>query len=285
MAEPIIPPADADNGNETPPVAANAGQGDNNSQAPLQIPEKFKGKSAEDIAKAYIELEGKLGEQSASVEEAKKAQEQVDTLLRAIYSDPDTYRTVEQAVQKYTNGGVLPDNRNNPNKKGDEEAQADKTVVTDPKVDELKKTEENRILGDFFGKYGYNNLPEKERKDNYQKLSLALAELVDPGGNRPIAQILSSIPTSKLSTYLENAHFIANKDMMLEQAKKSALITERENNSATIGSFSAASTSGQEPSMANLTSKEREMAGKMGISEEQYAKRKFQIQKEASSFS
>src|SRR3990167_8425854 len=79
------------------------------SEALLQLPEKFKGKTPEQIAEAYVELERKIGEQSSTVEEAKKLREQTDTLVRAIWSDPDLYRQVEAGVKKFTNGESLPE--------------------------------------------------------------------------------------------------------------------------------------------------------------------------------
>ena len=55
------------------PAGTEAGQagkaGDEHSQS-FQVPDKLKGKSAEELAKIYVDLEKKLGEQSNEVAEA-----------------------------------------------------------------------------------------------------------------------------------------------------------------------------------------------------------------------
>jgi hypothetical protein len=272
MTDVNTPPADADKGKQ-PDSGAGA------PAAPLQLPEKFKGQTPEQIAKAYVELEKKMGEQSTTVEEAKKLKEQTDTLIKAIWNDPDLYRQVEDGVKKYINGESLPSRDANP-KKGDEPP---KGVQVDPTISDLRVSEENRVLNDFFAKYGYNKLDEKTRKDSYAKLSLAVAELVDPNGKKSIRDVFASIPVSKLSRYLEHAHFIANKDSIIEQAKNSARLSEQENRDGAIGSFAASS--GKSDSGVKLTNREREVAQKMGISEENYLKRKIEKMKDDEKYS
>lgn len=281
MDDKQIPPASEADKGKTDPSSGEGGQSkEQPTEAHYQLPEKFKGKSPDDIAKAYIELEGKLGEQSKTVEEAKKAQEQVDTLLRAIWSDPDLYRKVEDGVRKFVSGGSLPESRTpDVNGKSDEGA---KKSESDPQVSELRVAQENQILDKFFTEYGYKNLSEKERKESYNRLALSLANLRDPGGKKPIKQVLSEIPLSQLPNFLDNAHFIANKGQIVDQAKRSALASKEENDAATIGSFAASS--GQKGDGVTLSNRERETARKMGISEEAYAKRKVQIRSEANRF-
>ena len=154
------PPAqDAEKGEEkTSPASEGAGQDEvNTPEAPYQLPEKFKGKTPDQIAKAYVDLEKKLGEQSTTVKEAKKIQEQTDTLLRAIWANPDLYRQVETGIKEYTEGKQLPDTRlKKPSdlKKGGEEA-PEQEVPDD--LSDLKRAEENRVLDEFFTKFGYKN--------------------------------------------------------------------------------------------------------------------------------
>lgn len=270
------PPANADKGQQAPPASSSAGQGSPSTEAPYNLPEKFQGKSPADIAKAYVDLEKKLGEQSKTVEEARALQEQTDTLVKAIYSDPDLYRQVENGVRKYTTGEKLPDERSNPKDKGDE---AQKPPKVDPIISDLKMVEENRIINKFMSDYGYTGLDEKTRKDSYAKLATTLAEIVDPGGKRPMQEVLSSIPLPKLGKYLENAHFIANKEAIIAHERSAGMLRSEENKSGAIGSFAAASPArGQS---ITLTSKERDIAQKMGISEEKYMEKKIQMSKES----
>jgi len=276
MNQDQTPPANADKGQTNPPVSSGAGQGSPSTEAPYNLPEKFQGKTPADIAKAYDELEKKLGEQSRTVEEARALQEQTDTLVKAIYSDPDLYRKVEQGVKRYTSGETLPDERSNPADKGDE---ARKSPKVDPIISDLKLVEENRIINKFMSDYGYTGLDEKTRKDSYAKLATTLAEIVDPGGKRPMQEVLSSIPLPKLGKYLENAHFIANKEAIIAHERQAAMLRGEENKSGAIGSFAAASPARGQG--ITLTNQERDIARKMGISEEKYLSKKLQMSKEA----
>jgi len=253
---------------------------ESNTEAPLNLPDKFKDKSPQEIAEMYVNLEKKLGETSTEVEEARKLKEQTDVLLRSIYSDPDVYRSVESAVERYQSGDTLPDNR----KKGDNSNKGDEEDTTEGNSDvvEIKMAEQNRILNEFYLKNGYNDLEGKERQDKLAKLAVTLAELADPGGKKPIKQILSEIPLTKLPFFLENANYLSNKEEILKGEREAGLASNIENQSASIGSFSA--TGGKPNSGVTLTSREREIARKMGIPEEVYAKRKQQIIAESKQF-
>lgn len=281
---------DKDQGSDNEPKVPASGDAGETSKEPTEallksLPDNLKGKSPDEIAKMYVNLEKKMGEQSGEVESARKLKEQTETLLRAVWSDPDLYRKVEAGIKKYVSGDSIPDTRHKAEKsddgeKSDGEDKGSKEVS--PEVTDLKKAEENRILNDFFGKFGYTNLDKKAREEKYSQLAVSLAELVDPQGERPIKEILSSIPLTKLPKYLENAHFIANKQDLVDQGKRSALLSQQENNAASIGSF-AASSSGKSEGVS-LSKSERETAQKMGVSEEKYAKRKAEMLEEAKRF-
>ena len=281
MSDDKNPSSNEDKG-QAPEVGEAKGVKIENSPAPLQeLPEKFKGKSPQEIAKAYVELESKIGEQSKSIEEATKLREETDTLLRAIWSDPDLYRQVEAGVKKYTTGETMPEIRKPTDDKGDREAKNDKNEVN-PQIQDLRVAEENRVLSSFFTKFGYNSLSEKDRKESYQRLVVSLAETYDPAGKKPIKQILSEIPLAKLERYLENAHWLANKDQIVEKAKRSATFSTIENNAASIGSFSSGASN--QGNSVTLTGKERETADKLGISHEKYLKRKIETMKDSSRY-
>ena len=246
-------------------------------EAPLNLPEKLKGKSAEEITKMYLEAEKKIGEQSTSVSEAKKLKEQTDVMLRAIWSDPDLYRQVESGINKYVSGEGLPDTRKKtkPIEKGDEEA---KGTAMSPEVADIRKATENRILSEFRQGFGYNDLKPKDSQEKFTKTAQVLAEILDPSGKKSVKEIVAGISLDKLPKYLRYAHRIAHSADAAEQAKRSALVSVEENRAASIGSFSASS--GKSEGKIQLTERERKTASAMGISEEDYAKSKAEIEQD-----
>jgi len=245
-------------------------------EAPLKLPEKLKGKSAEEITKMYLEAEKKIGEQSTSVSEAKKLKEQTDVMLKAIWSNPDLYRQVESGINSYLSGEKLPDTRKKTKpKKGGEEA---KGTEMSPEVADIRKATENRILGEFRSDLGYNNLPAKESQEKFTKTAVVLAELLDPSGKKSVKEIVAGVPLDRLPKYLRYAHRIAHSADAEKQATRSALASVEENKAASIGSFPASS--GKAEGKIQLTNRERETASAMGISEEDYAKSKAAIEQD-----
>lgn len=278
MVEPTTPPADGGNADKGKP------DGTGSPPAPYKLPKKFEGKSPQEIVESYLELEKEYHDRDTTIEEAKKIKEETDTMLRAIYADPNLFKAVENGIKNFISGKKLPESRpnanDNPDDKGGEGADKNKST---PDVAELRTNEENRALDSLFSKYGYKTLPVKERKEAYQRLSMALVELLDPSGKKTVKEVMAGIPITRLPRYLEHAHFLANRDNFIKDARNSGALEERNNESATFGSFA---TAGGKPSEGvTLTNPERETARKLGISEEKYAKQKGKMIEEKKKYS
>src|SRR3990167_4175358 len=98
-----------------PTDAGQANKGDAHSQT-FQLPEQYKGKTAEELAKMHMEAEKKMGEQSSEVAEARKkvdealklqtdaakARETLQELTSLIYDDPEHIKAVEGWYAKKT---------------------------------------------------------------------------------------------------------------------------------------------------------------------------------------
>jgi hypothetical protein len=225
-------------------------------KAPLKLPDKFKDKSVEEIVKSYGELERKLGEQGASLKELKQLKQDRDILAKAITSDQELYKKVEAAVLKESGQTDTKTGQD-----GDGEA-----GKTDPQVAELRRTAENRAINDFTAKHGLNDLEPEKRKETMKKVGQALSEMVDPGGTKNTAEIMSSIRLDKLPAFLENAYVIAHKDAYMDKGSSQTQDT------ASIGRMSSSGKSGKP--VDGLTDRERAVSEKLGIKPEEYAKQK-----------
>lgn len=269
---------DQDDPKKQAPDNGSSGKADDKStQAPLNLPEKLKGKTAEQIAEMYVEAEKKIGEQSTTVAEARKIREDNEVMLRAIWSDPETLKKVEGAIKTYVSGkSGEPDPEER--KKGADEK--DKPSVP-PEVAEVRMAQETQIMNEFYSKYGYDKLEGDEKASKFKELGSALAEIVDPGGKKPVRQILSEISLSRLPKFLEYAHFISRRKDYEDRIKSS--LSEEENRGGEFGTFSSSSVRGGGQTVT-LTKKERETAKNMGVSEEEYLKQKVKIQKDNERF-
>lgn len=215
----------------------------------LQIPEKFKGKSVEDVIKAYGEAEKKLGEHSKEVETVRKQLADWEALGKVIEGDPDLEKKVREAIS------------NVKNKKQD--IDKDKKIVND----DSRKATESIIIGNFEKDKGITTLEGEKKKALYIKISNELADMLDPGGDKSPQEVLESISLNKLPTYLEKAYRLATVGDEAEKARLEAYTKIRQNNEAIIGSISD---SGSNSDQTQLTPEQREVARKLKISEDKY---------------
>ena len=271
------------------PVSTDAGksdQGDAHSQA-SQIPEQYKGKTAEQLAKMHMEAEKKLGEQSSEVAEARKkvddalklqadaakARETLQELTELIYADPERIKAVEDWYAKKTgksadqqsNGKVTPSDGSSPSSQ------------TSPMVEDTRRALQDQIFDEFYGKHGIDKLPSKEKQEALQKISSEFADLFDPTGKMSISQIVANRPLASLRRDLDKAFRLSGIGESSQGDNAQSM-----NDQAAIGSL-AGKTIREDPN--KLTQAEEQMAKNLGISSEKYLERKKQIVQERGSVS
>ena len=273
------------------PASTDAGQagqtGDAHSQI-SQVPDKLKGKTAEELAKSYVELEKKLGEQSSEVAEARKkvdealelqkdaakARQTLQEFTELIYADPERVKTFEGW---YANKGK-PANQQTTSQTPSSDGSAPSTQ-TSPQVEDTRHALQDQIFDEFYSKYGISKLPAKEKQEALQKISSEYADMFDPSGRKTVSQIVSERPLASLRRDLEKAHRLS--DLGQVENTQSALAQEQ-NNQAAIGGLSGQTI---REDQVKLTLAEEKMADNLGISHEKYLDRKKEILKEKGSVS
>lgn len=261
MAEEKTTPSTEDKVPEAAPSDGGAEDKGAKPQAHLNIPDKFKDKSTEEILKAYGELERKLGKQSKTVEEAKQLKANQEILAKVILSDPKLAKAVEEKVNQYDRGelGKAVD------KNVDEEAKD--TVTSD-----LRRSAENRTISEFSSKFGLDQLSKDDKNDVLKKVGQELADMIDPTGKKSMAQVLAGVSLERLPKLLEKSYYLSHMDKVM-----SGKTDDFEKGMASIGRFSSSSgkSSGDE---TTLTEHEKEAAKKLGVKEEKYLAQKKKIQ-------
>ena len=274
---------------DTAPAGTNAGQA-NNSDAhsqSSQLPEQYKGKSAEELAKMHMEAEKKLGEQSSEVAEARKkvdealklqtdaakARETLQELTELIYADPERIKAVEAWYAKKTgqSAGQQQDGKNSSSDGSSPSSQ------TSPQVEDTRRALQDQIFDEFYAKRGIDKLPSKEKQEALQKISSEFADLFDPTGKMSISQIVSQRPLASLRRDLDKAYRLSGVGESLQSDN-----AQVENDQAAIGSLAGKTIRESE---MKLTAQEEQMAKNLGISPEKYLARKIQIAKEKGSVS
>lgn len=245
------PPKDGADNPPKPPSNSDDGQG----KQAEDLPEKFKGKSATEIAKSYIELEKKIGEN----ENVKKDLAQWQALGKVIKGNPKLKEAIEEEILKIS--GAPSQNK---------DTKDEPKVQQDP---ETRQTLENQIVADFEKEIGLKSLASEKRDTLYKKVGTELMDMLDPGGTKSYREVITSVPLTRLRSYLDKAYKLATADDAEERGRVKALSEARQNNEAMFSSMpSAGGKTGE-----GLSPEEKAAAKKMGISEEKYLKNKKEL--------
>ena len=258
---PSNPEGETKENKEKTPSAPVDGQVKEKQEVPKQeIPESLRGKDTTELVKMYGELEKKLGEHSSELNQARQLKADMSTILQAVYSDPTLTNQVKEQIRKVS--GI--ESKEDPKKENKETS----PVKADT---ETRRVLEGQIVREFENQYGLTNLSPEKRQEVYQKIGTELIDLVDPGGNLTLPEVISSINLEKLPKYLANAFKLANLDGDIEKATSEAQLKARKNAQGVIGSIPSSGSVSEE---LEMTPEERETAKRLGITEEKYLKNK-----------
>jgi hypothetical protein len=275
------------------PVGTDTGQavkdsGDAHLQT-FQVPEKLRGKSPEELARAYVALEKKLGEQSKEVSDARKRSDDalklqsqamedrklLQELTELIYADPERIKAVESWYAKKT-GKAANQSSNGESSKPDDSSPSSQTSSD---VLDTRRALQDQIFDEFYARYGIDKLPSAEKQEALKKISLEFADLFDPTGKRTISQIVAGRPLTSLRRDLEKAYRLSN---ISQSGNVQGDMAQEQNNQAAIGGMSGKTV---REDQIKLTSAEEQMASNLGIPPEKYLEKKKQILKERGSVS
>lgn len=258
MPEPITPaPPAADKPIE--PKAPVTAPG----QAPTadELPEKFKGKSASDIAKSYLELEKEHGKHTEEVKKTREENEQWKALGQVIGNNPALKKAVQDEIDHIT-------------KPKTEDKKEDKET---PKRDDVRIAAQDQIINKFEEDRGLRLIPAEKKTELDKAIGRELVDMLDPTGTKTPSEIIASIPVDRLPKYLDKAYLLATAGDKEERTRSQEFVEAKRNQAATIGSMPS---SGVRESDFNLTPGEKEAARRMNISEEDYIKQKKEMAKE-----
>src|SRR6266446_121482 len=250
MPEPTVDPnIVADN---PPNVPVKTGETPNN------LPEKFKGKTAEEIANSYLELERKATETNQSYAVSKKQLEDLKALEVFIDSDPESLAFLKERIQN-KNGKQIQSRQNI-----DPEYNQLKQEIVDTKL-----ATQTGIFEKFEGKYGLND--EGVDKEIKHKIGEAVKQMVAPKSTKTPTEIIAGLSLDTLPLYLENAYKLVTMEDQKEQTRRKTLAQMRQNSQATFSSIPSGSI---RQDSQTLTTEEKKVAKGLGISEEKYLKQK-----------
>lgn len=212
-----------------------------------QVPNKFEGKSTEEVVKAYEEAQKLIGSQGEKIGKTTKEKEELEKqlnnltyLAQVIESDPDLFKAVEAKIK----GPV-------------------ETKTEQP--DDVRQTITSNVIKEFEQKFGLDKLDDEKA----QGIRTAIGQRVE----RLTGKSIQDIPLSQLAETLESGYTLATQHDQVEQARLKGILEASENRGAEFGSIPSSGVKGNEKP---LTPDEQRTARRLGISEEDYKKYKDQ---------
>jgi hypothetical protein len=233
----------ADENTQAPPSST---QADTQKQTVEQEWNKIvegKFKSSEELAKAYKELENKLGEQGVELGQSREFVETVKPILELVRDDPALFAAVDAKLKQTMSPQNFQQVESQPNKSQEEN----------------KETLSNLVIANFEKEYGIDTLPETERRAMRAKIGTAISEMTGMPMNK--------VDLRRLEGTLKNAYVLANKDNLVEKTKLEALIEAQANEEAGISSLRSSAKNTEE---ITLTPEQARVAQKMGLTKDQY---------------
>lgn len=200
----------------------------------------------------------------AEFERVKKEYEEyrtkVDPVLETIYTDPDTLKDITIKHRKRL-GQPVP-----------EDTPAPGAAPAVPVVDkDTRNSQINMISDKFEEKVGIANLPADKKQEIRGMVGAMIKEMVDPKGNKDIAQVFEEISLTKLPWYFEKAYDLVTKDSQISskiEEEKAKWENEQR------GYIGGAPSTSVDLEQVTLSAEERKVAANMGLTDEQYLEQK-----------
>ena len=215
----------------------------------------IEGKTPDEIVKFVSEQSEKHGVTKKQLEDYENYIKQIKPYIDTITESEELTKQVEDAYKKKFNI-----------------QQEDKKDTKPP--DDTRKAVENSIVSAFEVSHNLDKLEGDTKKDMNVRIGQELMELLDPSGTKSYNEVISGVSLEKLPKYLEKAYSLATMNDTIKKAQESA---QAEANSGAAGIISSVPSNSPEGTDATLTPTERELAKRMGVSEEKWLERKKQI--------
>lgn len=235
------------------------------------IPEKFKGKSAEEIANSYIELEKKMTQIAEEGNLTKTQLKDLKAMQEFIDNDPESLQFLTQRVNARKPGKQV----TTQNQDQDQPNPLLDTLKQD--VSDTRLATQGQLIEKFEGKYGFDRMQDEGKTAIRQKIGNEIKAMLDPTGNKTVSQIIATIPLNSLPMYLEKAYQLATVDDDKERERRKALVQARQNSDAVFSSIPSSSLRTED---MKLSSEEKIVAKGLGIAEDKYLAQKKQMAEE-----
>ena len=208
--------------------------------------------TVEALEEGYKNTSGQASTMAEKVKEYEKALEEYDPIIRAVWSDPELVKQVQDKLS-----GKKTETKTQPNNSGSDLVDS----ASNAQLRVVMKQMETMTLENFFEKKKIDKLPEEEQEQVKKGIGQYLKDIVDP----------SHIDIQKLPKQLDAAYTLY-KASLGESDRKDDDGEDYANELGKTGQ--SPSSSSQSTRTTPLTAEEKKVAQRMGLSEKDYAEYK-----------
>lgn len=223
-----------------------------------------------------IDWQAEAEKYKKEAEEYKSKYNTAEPVLKAVYGDPDAYKATNKAYLKMIGVSDTEDKKD----EGKETLPA-KTEVPKPSPTEVDNRNAliSNSVRDFEREHGFDKLKKEEKETLNTAIIGELKGLLDPNDTgKSGAQLLEGVSVAKIPAILEKAYLLATRNQR-ESAIKDQTIKEFQNQErGLVGSMPSGSMDGSSEEIT-LSEKEKKIARRLGMKDDEYLANKKEIAK------
>ncbi|MCK9370328.1 hypothetical protein M0R04_10510 [Candidatus Dojkabacteria bacterium] len=234
----------ADKNNEVPSdTPKTEDKTDNGDALKKQLKDLTGGKfdTPEELAKAYKELETKLGEQSNEIKSVREFMSVAEPVFEVIKGDENLFKTIDEKLRS-------------PEVDSDKKADAKDKVIDQ---EEVKSTTRDMLRMQFESRHNFSKLPADEQRKLRNLLGKEILELTGTD--------FEHTDLRRLNPVLEKAYTLVKSGITDKSTQEALAEVEK----ADEGTISSLPSSGGKTEKV-LSEKEASVADKLGLTREQY---------------
>lgn len=222
-----------------------------------------------------VALAKRVGELEVQNKELNEYKQKADPVLETLYSDSGLLQSAIKIHNKRM-GITTNEPPADPNAPADPNNPNPAPVAPSYDPDNRAATI-NLTMDKFESEVGISKLDPEKKQEIRGQIGNMLKEMLDPKGNKNINQVLDEVSLTKLPWYLKQSFTLISRDADVASAIERGKVEAKGEQDAGTGSIGSLASGDLPIDQIGLTGKEKEVAAKMGVSEEDYLKNKKEI--------
>ena len=204
------------------------------------------------------ELESELGRKAKELGDQKEFIEQANVVINTVAYNPELKSKFQEVYQRAYGVSAEQQKKEEVTSKTDGDVDEENKRLNQD-VAEIKASSREEKVAEFEKRFGISSLPDEDKKKIRSEIGTYLSDF---------GQNINTVPLTKLPTLLERTYMSIKAKELKEEGRLEGVAEARENAYGTLNTMPSGSPS--QPS-GGITSKQAEIAEKLGVDPEKVA--------------